>query len=191
MARAGDQDLPRFAEELAQSSLPEDAWAAGVRFAHWEAALATAAAGATQQRPSIVVIDEFPYLGEKSDDDARAIESMFSAAWERRLSRLPIMLVVIGSDFAMMERLSEYGRPLYEPTRQIVVEPLTPRDIAEVARLQPEDAFDAYAVIGGLPAFADDWRRTEGSGGFLSALSHADTPFVNSGLRVPGRRVPD
>ncbi len=189
---ATGQDLPRFAEELTQSSLPDDARAVGVRFAHWEAALATAAIGATQERPSMIVIDEFPYLGEKSDAEARAIESMFSAAWERRLSRLPVILVLVGSDLTMMERLTEYGRPLYDrPTRQIVVDPLTPRDIAEVAGLQPEDAFDAYAVIGGLPAFADDWRRAGGFRAFLlSALSHADTQFVNSGLRILDAEFP-
>lgn len=189
---ATGQDLPRFAEELTQSSLPDDARAVGVRFAHWEAALATAAIGATQERPSMIVIDEFPYLGEKSDGEARAIESMFSAAWERRLSRLPVVLVLVGSDLTMMERLTEYGRPLYDrPTRQIVVDPLTPRDIAAVAGLQPEDAFDAYAVIGGLPAFADDWRRAGGFRAFLlSALSHADTQFVNSGLRILDTEFP-
>ena len=189
---ATGQDLPRFAEELTQSSLPDDARAVGVRFAHWEAALATAAIGATQERPSMIVIDEFPYLGEKSDGEARAIESMFSAAWERRLSRLPVVLVLFGSDLTMLERLTVYGRPLYDrPTRQIVVDPLTPRDIAAVAGLQPEDAFDAYAVIGGLPAFADDWRRAGGFRAFLlSALSHADTQFVNSGLRILDTEFP-
>jgi AAA+ ATPase superfamily predicted ATPase len=189
---AADGDLPRFADALAQSSLPDDARAHGVRFAHWEAALATAAIGAAREQPSVIVIDEFPYLEERSDDEARAIESMFSAAWERRLSRVPVILILVGSDLTMMERLTEYGRPLYDrPTRHLIVDPLTPQDIATIVGVSPEDAFDAYAVIGGLPAFADDWKRAGGFRGFLlSALSHPDTPFVNSGVRILDAEFP-
>ena len=189
---APDQDLPRFAEALAQSSLPVDARSPGVRFTHWEAALTAAALGATRDRPSVIVIDEFPYLGEAGDDQARAVESMFSAVWERRLSRLPIILIVVGSDLAMMERLTEYGRPLYDrPTRQIVVDPLTPRDVATIAGLEPAAAFDAYAVFGGLPAFASDWRRAGTLRTFLlEALAHPDSTFVNSAVRILDAEFP-
>lgn len=189
---AVDQDLPRFADALAESTLPEDARARGVRFAHWEAALTTAAIAASRERPSIIIVDEFPYLGERSDDEGRAVESIFSAAWERRLARLPVMLILVGSDLAMMERLTAYGRPLYDrPTRQLVVDPLTPRDIADIVGLSPEDAFDAYAVLGGLPGFADEWKRAGGLRAFLlSALSHSDTHFVNSGVRILDAEFP-
>ncbi len=181
-----DGDLVRFADALAQSSLPDEARGAGITFANWEAALVTAANGATPERPSVIVVDEFPYLGGDKDEAARAIESLFSAAWERRLSRLPVLLIVVGSDIAMMERLAEYGRPLYDRvTRALIVDPLSPTDIAVVARLSAEDAIDAYAVIGGLPAFAVAWRRAGSLREFLlAALSGPDTPFVNSALRI-------
>lgn len=181
-----DGDLVRFADALAQSSLPDEARGAGITFAGWEAALVTAANGATPEQPSVIVIDEFPYLGGDSDEAARAIESLFSAAWERRLSRLPVLLILVGSDLAMMERLTEYGRPLCDRvTRALIVDPLSPSDIAVIAKLSAEDAIDAYAVIGGLPAFAVAWRRAGGLRGFLlAALSGPDTPFVNSALRI-------
>lgn len=183
---AADDDLGRFAEALAEGTLPPTARAPGVTFASWEAALTIAAAGADPADPSVIVIDEFPYLGGDSDDRARAIESLVSAAWERRLSRAPVLLVLVGSDLAMMERLTEYGRPLYDrAARTLSVDPLTPADIAEIAGLSAVDAFDAYAVIGGLPAFAAAWRRAGGLEPFLAdALSSADTPFVNSGRRI-------
>ena len=189
---AVDGDLARFAEILAQSSLPDEAKGAGVTFTNWEAALVTAANGADRTRPSVIVIDEFPYLGEASEAEARAIESMFSAAWERRLSRLPVLLILIGSDLAMMERLTDYGRPLYDrATRALIVDPLTPGEIATIAGLAPEDTFDAYAVIGGLPAFALAWRQAGNLRAFLlSALSHPDTPFVNSALRILDAEFP-
>lgn len=185
-------DLARYAEALTQSSLPEEAKGAGVAFASWESALVTAAIGADRTRPSVIIIDEFPYLGEANEAEAQAVESMVSAAWERRLSRLPVLLVLIGSDLAMMERLTEYGRPLYDRvTRVLIVDPLTPGDIATIAALAPEDTFDAYAVIGGLPSFTLAWRRAGTLRAFLlSALSHPDTPFVNSALRILDAEFP-
>lgn len=181
-----DGDLGRFAESLVQSSLPDEARSSGLAFANWEAALTTATIGATRERPSVIIIDEFPYLGGDSEDAARAIESLFSAAWERRLSRSPVLLVLVGSDLAMMERLTGYGRPLYDRvTRALIVNPLSPGDIAAIAKVSPEDAIDAYAVIGGLPAFAVAWERAGGLREFLrSALSGPDTPFVNAALRI-------
>lgn len=181
-----DGDLSRFAGALAQSSLPAEARGEGITFANWESALITAANGATAERPSVIVVDEFPYLGGGSEPAARTVESLFSAAWERRLSRLPVVVILIGSDLAMMERLTEYGRPLYDRvTRVLIVDPLSPSDIAEIAALSPEDAIDAYAVIGGLPAFALAWRRAGGLRAFLlDALSGPDTPYVNSALRI-------
>lgn len=181
-----DADLGRFAEALAQSSLPDSARNAGVTFANWESALAAAASAASVASPSVIVIDEFPHIGGATDEGSAAGESLISAVWERRLSRAPVLLVLVGSDLAMMERLTQYGRPLYgRAGRILVVDPLTPADIAEIAQLSPVDAFDAYAVIGGLPAFATAWRRAGSLERFLfDALSSADTPFVNSAQRI-------
>ena len=186
------QELNRFAEELTRSTVPEEARAPGVAFATWEAALTTGAIGATPEHPTVLIIDEFPYLGDGSDREARSIESMVSAAWERRLSRLPVLLILVGSDLAMMERLTEHGRPLYDrPTRLLIVDPLTPRDIADIGGFSAEQAFDAYAVIGGMPGFAEQWRRAGSLRGFLrTALSHEDTSFVNSGVRILDAEFP-
>jgi AAA+ ATPase superfamily predicted ATPase len=178
-------DLARFAEAVASSTLPEAA-RTGAAFPTWETALVTAATGATREQPTVIVVDEFPNLGNGNDDAALGIESVFQAAWERRLSRLPVIVVLIGSDLAMMERLTAYGRPLYDRIdRQLVVDPLTPADIAAIAGLDPVEAFDAYAVIGGLPAFAVEWRDAGNMREFLRhGLAHRDTSFVNAGVRI-------
>jgi len=53
-------------------------------------------------------------------------------------------LVLVGSDLAIMERLTEYGRPLYDwAARILVIDPLTPADIAAIADLSPVEVFDA------------------------------------------------
>ncbi len=189
--RAGG-DLERFAEELSRSSLPKEARSPGVMFRDWESALAAAANGADRAAPSVIIIDEFPYLGGGDADQEKALESLFSAAWERRLSRSPVLLIVIGSDLAMMERLTEYGRPLFDrPTRTLVLSPLSLADIATITRLAPEDVIDTYAITGGLPAFAMARRRSDSLETFLQgSLESADTPFVATAARVLDAEFP-
>jgi len=41
----------------------------------------------------------------------------------------------------------------------MIVEPLEPAELAEIARLGPAAAIDAYAIIGGFPQLAQLWRR--------------------------------
>lgn len=92
----------------------------------------------------------------------------------------------------MMERLTEYGRPLYDrPTRTLVLDPLSLADIATITSLSPEDVIDTYAVTGGLPAFAHGRRQAGSLRSFLtSALASADTPFVSAGLRILDAEFP-
>jgi uncharacterized protein len=189
--RAGG-DLERFAEELSRSSLPEEARSPGVTFRDWESALVAAASGAHRAAPSVIIIDEFPYLGGGDADQEKALESLFSAAWERRLSRSPVLLIVIGSDLAMMERLTEYGRPLFDrPTRTLVLSSLSLSDIATITKLAPEDVIDTYAITGGLPAFAMARRCSDDLETFLQgSLESADTPFVATAARVLDAEFP-
>ena len=125
----------------------------GTSFETWEAALTIAASGATWDQPAIIVVDEFPYLVEREPD----IEAVIQKVWDRSFQHLPVMLVLIGSDIATMEALSEHGRPLYDRPREMVVRPLTPADIASMLELEPPDAFDAYLAIGGFPELALAW----------------------------------
>jgi hypothetical protein len=82
------------------------------------------------------------------------VEGAFQKAWDRSLTNAPVLLIVIGSDLAMMELLTEYGRPLYgRPLRKIDLQPLNPSDIASITGLSPVDAFDAFLVTGGRAVF--------------------------------------
>jgi uncharacterized protein len=59
-------------------------------------------------QPSIVVIDEIPWLTQQDP----AAEGALQTVWDRYFSRKPVLLILVGSDLAMMEHLSSYGRPL-------------------------------------------------------------------------------
>ena len=81
-----------------------------------------------------MVVDEVPYLFAGAPD----VEGAFQKAWDRSLKNAPVLLIVIGSDLAIMEALTECGRPLFgRPTREIDLRPLSPHDIAVVDRALP------------------------------------------------------
>lgn len=186
--RTSERELRLFAQALAISGLPVGEGAEGLAFEDWGTALTTATAGTDRARPTTIVIDEFPYL---SADDP-GVEGSMQAAWDRTLSRRPILLILVGSDLSVMESLGAYGSPLYgRPTRELIVEPLEPAELAEIAKLEPAAAIDAYAVVGGFPQLAQLWPKGGTVRGFLSqALAHPDTPFVLGGARILDAEFP-
>jgi AAA+ ATPase superfamily predicted ATPase len=119
----------------------------------WLARLAIAA----RSGPVIVVLDEFPWL---TASDA-GLEGELQAVWDRTLEKLPVLLILVGSDVAMMERLGQHGRPLFGRLQPLVVPPLNP---AEVAQALPEltavEVFDAYLVTGGYPRLVSGLARS-------------------------------
>lgn len=184
-------ELTRFVDALAHSNHPEAPGSAGLRFESWEAALAFASVGATQQQPVVIVIDEFPYLVQT--DSEGAIESAVNAAWERTVSRRPVMLLLVGSDLSMMNMLTEHGRPLYgRPTRTLTVEPLAVGEVADALDVTGAEAIDAYHVIGGFPRLLPLWRRGASLRSFLTrALGDEDAPFIATGQRILDAEFPD
>ncbi len=179
-----ERELGKFADRVARSSLPSSAAAVGVAFDSWEAALVLAATSAEREHPSIVVIDEFPYLLEGAGRDA--VEGAIQTAWDRVLSRVPVLLILVGSDLAMMRSLDEYGRPLHgRPTRAITVDPLSPLEVGQLLKLPAADTLDAYLVVGGFPEIARLWRPGESIKGFLTrALADESSPLVATGRRI-------
>lgn len=178
-----DRELARFADRVARSSLPSASAAVGVTFDGWEAALVLAATAAEQAQPSIIVVDEFPYLLEANRD---AVEGAVQAAWDRVLSRAPVLLILVGSDLAMMRSLDEYGRPLHgRPSRALVLDPLAPPEVGQLLKLSAADALDAYLVVGGFPEIARSWQPGQDLKTFLaSALADESSPLVATGRRI-------
>ena len=147
-------ELNEFTQLMRHPSIDVDHALADTTFGSWDAALSALAR--TMKVPTVVVVDEIPYLVAGAPD----VEGAFRKAWDRSLKNAPVLLIVIGSDLAMMEALTEYGRPLYgRPTREIDLRPLSPHDVASLAALPPVDAFDAFLVTGGFPNLVNRWRR--------------------------------
>lgn len=185
---SGVRELNRFVDALSQSEAPAArSVSSGLRPETWEAALELAATGASQQTPLIVVIDEFPYLAESEP----GVEAILQKVWDRTFQRQPVLILMIGSDEAMMAALNEQGRPLYDRVREMAIHPLTPADIAAMLQLAAVDAIDAYLVIGGFPVLALEWGTGRGLREYLTdALTDPTSFLVVSAERALSAELP-
>jgi AAA+ ATPase superfamily predicted ATPase len=106
-----------FRNVIEESCLPGREALAGVESATWESALRQLASALPGDQPSVMVLDELPYLvaGDQS------VEGALQTAWDRYLSRKPVMLILVGSDLSMMEALSTYGRPFHQRAAEMVL----------------------------------------------------------------------
>jgi AAA+ ATPase superfamily predicted ATPase len=187
--RASADALERFRTTLAASTLPvAEVVRAGAGFDSWPAALRLAQQGATRERPAIVVIDELPYLVETDAGVAADIQE----AWDRELQHRPVLLVCIGSDMRMMRALTEYPAELYgRPTREMVVQPFSPRDLAALSGVDSAQAFDRFLIVGGLPMLARSWAPSSTRRQFLAReLADPASPLVVDGLRILDAEFP-
>lgn len=146
-------ELEQLLDDIAQSSLPGRAVFEEVVPQNWNGALRLLADAVPDDEPSIIVLDEVPYLMERVD----AFEGLLQRAWDRYLSRKPVLLLLIGSDLSMMEALSGYDRPFHQRGTEMVVGPLNPAEIAAMLDLEASEAFDAALVTGGLPLVCSEW----------------------------------
>ena len=69
------------------------------------------------ERPRDRRQDEFP----RAVETGPSLEGKLQVAWDTTLSKLPILLILIGSDVAMMSRLMEHDRPLFGRVTPMVV----------------------------------------------------------------------
>ena len=187
--RPAGRELARFGQLLASSTLAAASLVrAGAKFDSWDAALAVIGATATAGAPAVVVLDEVPYLFEQDPSAEGALQT----AWDRHLRERPVLLIVIGSDLSVMSALLEYGRPLFgRPTREMVVEPLNPGEVADALSLGPLAALDAYLVLGGFPLLVNTWGRASSAREYLSAqLDDPTAPLLVVGERILAAEFP-
>lgn len=174
------REVALFAEELA-AGVPGGDLLADARPQDWDDALRLLAGALSDAGPTVVVLDEFPYLAQGDP----GVEGALQKWWDRVLSDRPLLLVLVGSDLAMMERLSSYDQPLYgRVDREVVVEPLEVAEVAALLRLAPADAFDAALVVGGFPRVVRSWTR-----GGLRAYVGSSFEDPTSALVVTGERM--
>ena len=185
IGREGTQ-LATFAQAVRTSTLP-DATAYPQAPDSWSQALRSLALVLPNQGLSIVVIDEVPYLTRHD----LAFESALQAAWDRFLSPLPVLLILVGSDQSEMERIGGYGRPMYGRGTEMVVQPLSVADTAQLTGLEPDQAIDAHLVTGGMPMLLAEWRRGEPVDAYLSrAVNDPLSALIVSGERVLSSEFP-
>jgi hypothetical protein len=180
-------DVRLFVEAGAGSTLPQANLFAGQTPQDWDAALQLLAAALPADQPSIVVLDEMPYLITND----QGFEGTLQKLYDRELSRKPVLLLCVGSDLAMMERLNEYDRPFHQRGTEMVVPPLSPADVADMLGMEPADAFDAYLISGGLPLVLEDWPTNAGIFDYLeSALADPTAALIVSGERSLAAEFP-
>ena len=182
-----EQELALIAETVAGSSLPEAIAVQGTTPNTLTAAL-TLLASTLPATPSIVVLDELPWLLETFPGGAGELQRV----WDRRLSAAPVLLVALGSNLAMMERLTGHDQPFHGRGTEMVLDALHPGDVREMTGLPPFDAMDAYLITGGLPLVAQEWAAGLSRQEFLrDAFASATSALVVSGSRVLDNEFPE
>ncbi len=151
---AAEDELAELLDAVARSTLPERALFSEETPEQWNSAFRLLSEILPDDSPSVVVMDEVPYLMDRID----AFEGMLQRAWDRLLSRKPVLLLLVGSDLSMMEALNSYDHPFHQRGREMVVGPLNPADIGEMLGLEPAATFDAALITGGLPLICAEWR---------------------------------
>jgi AAA+ ATPase superfamily predicted ATPase len=190
-AQTEERELGLFARGLAASNLPSRALGEGASFETWQGALTAAASGTDRKVPSVIVLDEFPYLLGDVQRSRRAVLGAVQTAWDRSLSKQPVLLILVGSDLAMMEQITAHGNPLYQrPSREMYVPPLNPAEAAQLSGLTGADALDSYLVTGGFPKIVQE-RMARPLREFLSEqLADAGLPLVATGRQVLDAEFP-
>jgi uncharacterized protein len=122
-------------------------------------------AGILPPSPVIVVIDELPWVAEQDS----LFDGALQTAWDRLLSSRPVLLLLLGSDLHMMERLTAYDRPFFGRADNLLLGPLNPAEVGTALDLAAIDAIDAYLVTGGLPGILRAWPRGVKALDFMAA----------------------
>jgi uncharacterized protein len=156
-----------FLSDLKESALPTDHELVPLlENGSWPDAFRILAA-VLPNTPCIVVIDELPWLAEQDT----LFDGALQTGWDRLLSSRPVLLLLLGSDLHMMERLTAYDRPFYGRADNMVLGPLNPADTGQALGLDAADAIDAHLVSGGLPGIIRTWPHAMPALDFLKAES--------------------
>jgi AAA+ ATPase superfamily predicted ATPase len=111
-----------------------------------------------RDEPAILVFDEFPWAWETST----WLDGVLQSLWDGDFGRHPLLMLLIGSDEAMMDRLFEHDRPLFgRLDDQLVVRPFNPAETARAlgCGVDAQDVFDAQLVTGGFPELIAHAKR--------------------------------
>ncbi|MEZ0069485.1 AAA+ ATPase superfamily predicted ATPase [Streptacidiphilus sp. MAP12-20] len=158
------ESVADFLRDLKDSSLPRDRdLVPSASAGSWPDAFRALAAALPDDRPCIVVLDELPWLSEQDG----LFDGALQTAWDRLLSVRPVLLLLLGSDLHMMERLTAYDSPFYGRADNLILGPLDPAETGQALGLAAADAIDAHLVCGGLPGILRAWPHATPALAFL------------------------
>lgn len=106
----------------------------------------------------ILVFDELPYI-HKTNPNFISILQFF---WDEKWKNMNLKLILCGSSISMMQKIAlSYSSPIYgRRTGQIDLQPLTYLDFrSSFNEWDEEDIIGAYAVLGGIPRYAEEFDR--------------------------------
>lgn len=152
--RSATRERADFTDTLAHSNIPGADLVAGMQTRDWNQTLRTLAMSLPDDRPSIAVIDEVPWLVEQDGEFEGALQTI----WDRHLSGKPVLLLLIGSDMSVMEALQTHGRPFFGRAARMTVQPLNVADVQAITELGAADAIDAHLITGGFPEVVQAWE---------------------------------
>lgn len=113
--------------------------------------------------PLAITLDEFQYLGE-DEAGLRTVASELNAVWEAARPQRPLVLILAGSSFRLLDRLNAGGSPLYGRFAwQCHLKPFDYWHAGALAGFPAlRDRALAYGVFGGTPRYlaAIDSRRS-------------------------------
>lgn len=174
-------ELGLLTSAIAESTLPNADLATDNHPGSITAALTLLAAALPTDVPSVVVIDEAPWLIESVAGGAGELQRV----WDRQLSAKPVLLLLLGSDLAMMEELSKPEQPFHGRATEMILDVMNPRDVGQMTGLGSFDAFDAHLITGGQPLVAQEWATGMTRDDFLMAsFSRSTSALLVSGTRV-------
>ncbi|MER6970068.1 ATP-binding protein [Nocardioides sp. NPDC000445] len=175
------QELATLHEAIAASNLPMADLARGMSAQSLTTALQQLATLLPDDRPSVVILDEIPWLLESTPGGGGELQR----AWDLYLSRKPVLLLLLGSDLGMMERLTGPEEPFHGRATEMVLHSLSPSDVAEMTGTHGTDAFDAHLVTGGQPLVAQEWEPGMSLDDFLAdSFSHSTSALLVHGSRI-------
>ncbi len=108
----------------------------------------------------VLVIDELPYI-HKTNPNFISILQFF---WDEKWKNMNLKLILCGSSISMMQKIAlSYSSPIYgRRTGQIDLQPLKYLDFKNLFKdWNEEDILGAYAVLGGIPRYAEEFDRAK------------------------------
>ncbi|MFJ9178064.1 ATP-binding protein [Streptomyces sp. NPDC102360] len=129
------------------------------RFAHWDEALTELMRLADTGRPTVVVIDEFPFLAKASPSLPSLIQRALDPAAQH--TNTPVRLLLCGSALSFMGRLLSGNAPLRgRAGLELVVPTLDFRQAADFWDApDPHTALLTHAIVGGTPAYRREFTQ--------------------------------